>query len=328
MTRPLLTVTLCLSTFVGSRMSHAENVQADSFLRGDFTGDTVVDLTDAIRTLTVMFLGGEPPSCGDAADSDDDGQVGISDPLYTLYFLFLNGPPPPRPFPSRGKDPTRDELPCASDAGLVWIPAPTPLAYDLTFMHRADGVIYETEEESVTFDFQHSEKVLAQGDSFARFGQRFDFDPLRLIVPNEDNSWAPGSALWFVLPGGNANPEPGVTMQTVYPEELEPGVVVIQDVADYTIQSVSGHTIEFTVIRSLRIAQTVGFDDLLGNLFGPAGGLETDVPVALCEVVYDRDLGAISSMDCGFVQFPPETEWTIQDLEKYPGRSTAVIRRR
>ena len=183
----------------------------------------------------------EPPSCGDAADSDDDGQVGISDPLYTLYFLFLNGPPPPRPFPSRGKDPTRDELPCASDAGLVWIPAPTPLAYDLTFMHRADGVIYETEEESVTFDFQHSEKVLAQGDSFARFGQRFDFDPLRLIVPNEDNSWAPGSALWFVLPGGNANPEPGVTMQTVYPEELEPGVVVIQDVADYTIQSVSGH---------------------------------------------------------------------------------------
>ena len=111
MTRPLLIVTLCLSTFVGFCMSHAGNVQADSFLRGDFTGDTAVDFTDAIRTLTVMFLGGEPPSCGDAADSDDDGQVGISDPLYTLYFLFLNGPPPPRPFPSRGKDPTRDELP-------------------------------------------------------------------------------------------------------------------------------------------------------------------------------------------------------------------------
>ncbi|MBI4583248.1 MAG: right-handed parallel beta-helix repeat-containing protein [Planctomycetes bacterium] len=82
------------------------------FRRGDANEDGDVDITDAIRVLEFLFLGGVEISCHDAADIDDSGAVDISDPIYLLQHLFLRGDPPLAPFPGCGGDPTADVLPC------------------------------------------------------------------------------------------------------------------------------------------------------------------------------------------------------------------------
>ena len=88
-----------------------------SFVRGDATGDSRIDIADPVRTLGVLFLGEEAPSCLDAHDSNDDGRIDVADPIHTLEFLFLGRDPPPPPRFEGGGDPTEDSLGC-SPSGL------------------------------------------------------------------------------------------------------------------------------------------------------------------------------------------------------------------
>lgn len=84
---------------------------AASFRRGDSDGNGNVELTDAVRTLNWLFLGGVQPQCLDAADSDDTGSVDISDAVKILNYLFLGGAPPAAPGPMEcGVDAAEDEL--------------------------------------------------------------------------------------------------------------------------------------------------------------------------------------------------------------------------
>ncbi|PIT86658.1 MAG: hypothetical protein COU33_01910 [Candidatus Magasanikbacteria bacterium CG10_big_fil_rev_8_21_14_0_10_43_6] len=84
----------------------------DLFLRGDSNNDRELDLSDAIFTLSYLFVSGSPVTCQDAADANDDGSLDLSDPVYTLSFLFLRGQAPKTPYPDTGSDPTPDELGC------------------------------------------------------------------------------------------------------------------------------------------------------------------------------------------------------------------------
>lgn len=91
-------------------------VAAVEFVRGDSNASGTVDLSDAIFTLSHLFLGGAEPPCRSAADSNDDSSVDVSDPTHTLSHLFLGGPALPPPYPSCGADPTPDGLGCAAFA--------------------------------------------------------------------------------------------------------------------------------------------------------------------------------------------------------------------
>jgi hypothetical protein len=82
------------------------------FIRGDSNADARVDISDAARTLTVLFQGGVTLACQDASDANDDDHVDISDAIVTLSHLFVGGPAPPAPFPECGTDPTDDRLGC------------------------------------------------------------------------------------------------------------------------------------------------------------------------------------------------------------------------
>lgn len=84
------------------------------FVRGDANGDGTTDITDAVRILNFLFLGGLRPPCPDAADVADRGQVDVSSAISLLSFLFLGGIPPRVPFPNAGLDPTPDGLPPCS----------------------------------------------------------------------------------------------------------------------------------------------------------------------------------------------------------------------
>jgi hypothetical protein len=84
-----------------------------TFLRGDATFDDNVDVSDSIKILRFLFLGGEVLQCEDAADVDDSGILDTTDPIFLLSYLFLAGSPiqaPVGPFP--WFDPTPDDLPC------------------------------------------------------------------------------------------------------------------------------------------------------------------------------------------------------------------------
>ncbi len=77
--------------------------------RGDADDNGVLQLTDAIRILGFLFLGGTPPTCLDAGDADDNGVLQLTDAIRVLGFLFLGGAPPAPPGPPSD--------PCGVDAG-------------------------------------------------------------------------------------------------------------------------------------------------------------------------------------------------------------------
>jgi hypothetical protein len=87
-----------------------------TFVRADSNDDFRIDLSDAVSTLSFLFLGGREPRCPDAADYNDDGAIDLSDAIGTLQFLFLDGRRhPPAPYPGPGTDPTADFLGCVAE---------------------------------------------------------------------------------------------------------------------------------------------------------------------------------------------------------------------
>jgi hypothetical protein len=74
------------------------------FVRGELNGDSVVDISDAIRLLARLFTDPSAPIALIAADINKDDGIDISDAIYLLDFLFQGGPPIPAPFPDPGPD--------------------------------------------------------------------------------------------------------------------------------------------------------------------------------------------------------------------------------
>ncbi|MBI4601068.1 MAG: hypothetical protein HY721_03820, partial [Planctomycetes bacterium] len=83
-----------------------------AFRRGDSNTDGKVDISDAVRILSFLFLSLPKEACDDAMDSNDDGAVDISDSISLLAFLFTGGREVPPPYRECGEDPTDDGLTC------------------------------------------------------------------------------------------------------------------------------------------------------------------------------------------------------------------------
>ncbi len=88
-----------------------------TFTRGDCNGDDRYDISDPIRLLDVLFLGGTPNPCDDACDSNDDGDKNLGDAIHMLDGIFGQGTLPPEPFEECGEDPTVDSLGCDTPTG-------------------------------------------------------------------------------------------------------------------------------------------------------------------------------------------------------------------
>ena len=80
------------------------------FSRGDCDVNSQLEITDPVKVLSYLFLGGSRPTCPDACDSNDDGTLDIADGVFTLSYLYAGGGEPPLPFPLPGLDPTPDAL--------------------------------------------------------------------------------------------------------------------------------------------------------------------------------------------------------------------------
>jgi hypothetical protein len=105
-----LVVGLALLSLVGDPAAAADL----NFRRGDTNSSGDVDMSDAIRTFTFLFVDSSVSiPCRDAADANDSGTLDLSDGIFTLNFLFVGGPQPPAPGPNVcGPDPSPDSLSC------------------------------------------------------------------------------------------------------------------------------------------------------------------------------------------------------------------------
>lgn len=86
------------------------------FLRGLCNADSVFDIADVVFLFNYLFPAGDDaslPSCDDACDANDDGQLTIADGVAMIDALF-GAPPMPLPGPSScGIDLTPDGIGCA-----------------------------------------------------------------------------------------------------------------------------------------------------------------------------------------------------------------------
>ncbi|MDH3889891.1 MAG: T9SS type A sorting domain-containing protein [candidate division Zixibacteria bacterium] len=63
-------------------------------LRGDFTHNGQVDISDLVDLVDYMFTGGPAPLCDEEADLNGDGGIDIADLVYMVDFMFTGGPAP------------------------------------------------------------------------------------------------------------------------------------------------------------------------------------------------------------------------------------------
>jgi hypothetical protein len=84
------------------------------FVRGDATGDGMIDIVDALATLHYLF-GGEELACTRAADASDDGRLNLLDAVRIVAQLFRRDERLPAPFPGCGVDATPDPLACEAN---------------------------------------------------------------------------------------------------------------------------------------------------------------------------------------------------------------------
>ncbi|MGE3166677.1 MAG: hypothetical protein AB7O52_17380 [Planctomycetota bacterium] len=89
-------------------------VPAD-FIRGDCNGDGVIDVSDPVALLGLLFLGDEP-ACRDGCDANDDGGLDIADVTLSLNLVFGGVASPLPPFPDCGADSNPDPLSCGLSA--------------------------------------------------------------------------------------------------------------------------------------------------------------------------------------------------------------------
>ncbi|MCA8962185.1 MAG: hypothetical protein KDC38_16785 [Planctomycetes bacterium] len=113
-----------ISIFIGTSLecfgSHISMVALPiaplpTFIRADCNDDGGFDISDAIETLSLLFISGTS-SCPNACDSNDDESLDISDAIFSLAALFSMGTLPAEPFPGCGNDPTQGTLLCGSFA--------------------------------------------------------------------------------------------------------------------------------------------------------------------------------------------------------------------
>lgn len=84
------------------------------FVRGDANSDGGVHISDAVAVLGYLFVGGDRPTCLNAADINGDGRVDVSDPIYLLLYLFVGGTSILPPYPGCGLDPAPPRPSCHS----------------------------------------------------------------------------------------------------------------------------------------------------------------------------------------------------------------------
>jgi dockerin type I repeat protein len=111
------------------------------FLRGDFNADGRLSISDSLALRRYIFHGGQPFSCEESGDVDASGELDVTDVVRGLNALFLGGPSPAAPFPDVGPGSATDPLGC--EAYEVQAPVVSSDVIDIGEAIAAPGQIVE-----------------------------------------------------------------------------------------------------------------------------------------------------------------------------------------
>jgi hypothetical protein len=78
----------------GSYVLEAGYVHASFVMRGDASGDRLIDVADVLYLVNYLFLATSGPCPMEAGDATCDGIVDVADALYIINYLFLGTSPP------------------------------------------------------------------------------------------------------------------------------------------------------------------------------------------------------------------------------------------
>jgi hypothetical protein len=67
---------------------------APVYVRGDASGDGIVDAADIVFLINYLFLGGSPPIPLPSGDPNNDCVLDVADIVYLINYLFVEGAPP------------------------------------------------------------------------------------------------------------------------------------------------------------------------------------------------------------------------------------------
>ncbi len=70
------------------------NVKVIVYVCGDVNSDNIVNISDAVSLIGIVFGGATPPSLTTKADADCNGIFNISDAVYLIGYIFGGGPAP------------------------------------------------------------------------------------------------------------------------------------------------------------------------------------------------------------------------------------------
>jgi hypothetical protein len=84
-------------TFAGHQTVYDDYITVVKFLRGDLTGDGVINLGDVVFLITYQYKSGPPPFPLDAGDVNCDGVIALGDLVYLINYQYKNGPAPTCP---------------------------------------------------------------------------------------------------------------------------------------------------------------------------------------------------------------------------------------
>jgi hypothetical protein len=69
-------------------------VKIELFIRGDATGDGIINVGDVVFLVNYLYRGDIPPFPEDAGDANCDGVVNVGDVVYLVNYLYRDGDPP------------------------------------------------------------------------------------------------------------------------------------------------------------------------------------------------------------------------------------------
>jgi hypothetical protein len=69
-------------------------VLEQGYICGDANDDGLVNVSDAVRIINYVFLGGAPPLPWDAGEVNCDGNVNVSDAVWITNYVFVGGAAP------------------------------------------------------------------------------------------------------------------------------------------------------------------------------------------------------------------------------------------
>lgn len=88
-----LTFTFTVMAEDGAASDQAD-VLVHVYVCGDVNGDNIVNISDAVGIIGIIFAGGEMPAVTAPLDADCNEIFNISDAVYLVSYIFAGGPPP------------------------------------------------------------------------------------------------------------------------------------------------------------------------------------------------------------------------------------------